>query len=53
LRKLYRLQFNQRKYTVVLPKRYVEKLGWKKGEELDIILKGKTIIIHKPKSKQR
>jgi len=53
--KLVRLQAkkvrNTITYTVTLPKEYVEKLGWKKGDFLAIKLneEKKLLIVYKPK----
>jgi len=35
------------KSWVVIPQRIIEKLGWKKGEELDAEIKGNKIVIGK------
>ena len=35
------------KYWVVIPNKLVEKLGWKKGEELEAETKGDKLIIER------
>lgn len=34
-------------YTVIIPPKDIERLGWKKGDQLDIYKKGKTLIVEK------
>jgi len=35
------------KFWVVLPSKVVEKLGWKKGQELEAEVKGNKLVIEK------
>lgn len=35
------------KYVIVVKPKYIEKLGWKVGEELEAEVKGKKLIIEK------
>ncbi len=34
-----------RKYWIVIPQKYIDKLGWKTGEELEGEVKDKKLII--------
>ena len=35
------------KYVIVVKSKYIEKLGWKEGEELEAEVKDKKLIIEK------
>ena len=35
------------KYWVIIPNKLVAALGWKKGEELDVEIKDKKLVIEK------
>ncbi|MBI3034602.1 AbrB/MazE/SpoVT family DNA-binding domain-containing protein [Candidatus Woesearchaeota archaeon] len=42
-----RLQFDERQYKLTLPKKLLEAIGWKKGDEIAIeILDGRIVLIN-------
>jgi bifunctional DNA-binding transcriptional regulator/antitoxin component of YhaV-PrlF toxin-antitoxin module len=40
------------KYSIVIPNKEIDKLGWKEGDELESIIKGEKLVIAKKTPKQ-